>query len=177
MNQHTIPKMKKEAIMRFAEELDSISDKYEPLDFISIEENLAIEDRWRRISPGILIYHASKTTPEKQADTKPKPDDKVLSTVKTLETKIEDLEKNFDISTKNLERRLIRIEEKICDEDDTEIIEIKKYTYDEARKIIENHLKKVKRKVPIEEFVLEFGIDLPLVNEIFTDLLNEGKVE
>lgn len=175
MNQHTIPKKKKEEIMRFAEELDSINDKYEPLDFISIEENLAIEDRWRRISPGFLIYHASKITPEKQADTKP--DDKVLSSVKNLETKIEDLEKIFDISTKNMERRLIRIEEMICDEDDTEVIEIKDYTNDEARKIIEEHLKKAKRKVPIEEFVLEFGIDLSLVNKIFTDLLREGKVE
>ncbi len=102
----------------------------------------------------------------------------INDTLANIEEKITMINRNFDEKMNEIINRLEYFEDLLCNNnDEEEIIVIKDYTYDKARKIIEDHLKSVKRKVPLEEFILNFGIDLTLANQIITDLLKEKKVK
>ena len=100
------------------------------------------------------------------------------SLIMDLSNEMKEIMKSIEIIKYKLDElgdRLTFIESHISQEDD--VIEIKDYSYDEARKIIENYLIEEDREVDPFEIITKFGIDLHLIQKIYTDLVYEGKAE
>ncbi len=94
--------------------------------------------------------------------------DNILTVFKNIESKYDIIDERFSRLEKSLN---------IGIESEDDVIEIKDYTYDEAKKIIEDYLIEEDREVDPFEIITKFGIDIHLVQKIYTDLVNEGKAE
>jgi len=94
--------------------------------------------------------------------------DNILTVFKNIESKYDIIDERFSRLEKSLN---------IDIESEDDVIEIKDYTYDEAKKIIEDYLIEEDREVDPFEIITKFSIDIHLVQKIYTDLVNEGKAE
>ncbi len=103
-----------------------------------------------------------------------------MEPIKALEKRVAKLEKRFELTTEEIMEKLENIEQMVAyrdNVDNEEVIEIKEYTYTEARELILNYFKMENREIFPSEFLYKFGIDLELVHKILSDLVREGKIE
>jgi len=106
--------------------------------------------------------------------------DLVMESIKALEKRVAKLEKRFELTTEEIMEKLENIEQMVAQRDNIdneEVIEIKEYSYTEARELILNYFKMENREIFPSEFLYKFGIDLELVHKILSDLVREGKIE